>query len=49
MRVKDGTLLLFPAYLEHSVGPNESPDVRISVSFNVMFAEYAETMSPPQW
>jgi len=49
MRVKDGTLLLFPAYLEHSVDPNESPDVRISVSFNVMFAEYDETMSPPTW
>jgi uncharacterized protein (TIGR02466 family) len=47
--VKDGTLLVFPAYVEHSVSPNESPDERISVSFNVMFTEYAETMSPPQW
>lgn len=49
VQVKDGTLLLFPAYLEHSVGPNESADPRISVSFNVMFTEYAETMSPPLW
>ena len=47
--VKDGTLLLFPAYLEHSVGPNESADLRISVSFNVMFTEYTEKMSPPLW
>ena len=49
VQVQNGTLLLFPAYLEHSVGPNESPDVRISVSFNVMFTEYTETMSPPLW
>jgi ectoine hydroxylase-related dioxygenase (phytanoyl-CoA dioxygenase family) len=49
VRVEDGTLLLFPAYLDHSVGPNESPDVRISVSFNVMCTDYAETMSPPLW
>jgi uncharacterized protein (TIGR02466 family) len=49
VRVEDGTLLVFPAYLEHSVGANESPDVRISVSFNVMFADYAETISPPLW
>ena len=49
VQVKDGTLLLFPAYLEHSVGPNKSPDPRISVSFNVMFTEYTETMSPPLW
>jgi len=49
VQVKDGTLLLFPAYLEHSVSPNESPDPRISVSFNVMFTEYTETMSRPMW
>jgi uncharacterized protein (TIGR02466 family) len=49
VRVIDGTLLVFPAYLEHSVSPNESPDVRISVSFNVMFSDYAETMSAPLW
>ena len=49
VRVECGTLLLFPAYLEHSVGPNQSADVRISVSFNAMFTDYAETISPPQW
>jgi uncharacterized protein (TIGR02466 family) len=49
VRVENGTLLVFPAYLEHSVGANESPDVRISVSFNVMFTDYAETISPPLW
>jgi uncharacterized protein (TIGR02466 family) len=49
VQVEDGTLLVFPAYLEHSVSPNESTDVRISVSFNVMFSDYAETISPPLW
>ena len=49
VRVTDGTLLVFPAYLEHSVGPNQSPQVRVSVSFNVMFTDYAETISPPLW
>ncbi|MGQ0802383.1 MAG: TIGR02466 family protein [Actinomycetota bacterium] len=47
--VEGGTLLLFPAYLEHSVDANDSDDVSISLSFNVMFTEYAETMSPPLW
>ena len=49
VQVRDGTLLLFPAYLHHSVGPNESSDTRVSVSFNIMFTQYAETMSPPLW
>lgn len=49
VRVEGGTLLLFPAYLEHSVAPNESGELRISMSFNVMFTDYAETMSPPLW
>jgi uncharacterized protein (TIGR02466 family) len=49
VRVTNGTLLVFPAYLEHSVDPNRSPDVRISVSFNAMFTDYVETISPPLW
>lgn len=49
VRVQDGTLLVFPAYLEHSVSKNQGSDVRISVSFNAMFTDYAETISPPLW
>lgn len=49
VEVQDGTLLVFPAYLEHSVSQNQSSDVRISVSFNVMFTDYAEAISPPLW
>jgi uncharacterized protein (TIGR02466 family) len=49
LRVTPGTLLLFPAWLPHSVDPNRSDRERISVSFNLMFASYTEAMSPPLW
>lgn len=49
VRVKNGTLLLFPAYLQHSVGPNSSEEERISISFNVMFSAFAETLGKPMW
>ena len=48
-RVKPGTLVLFPAWLEHSVPPNRSAQNRISLSFNVMFSRYSETMTRPLW
>ena len=32
--VKEGRIIIFPAWLWHSVEPNESNDIRISVSFN---------------
>lgn len=47
--VSDGTLLMFPSYLPHSVAPSESESLRISVSFNMMFSRYAEELSRPQW
>ena len=47
--VADGTLVLFPAYLPHSVSTNESDQPRVSVSFNLMFADFSQRMSPPQW
>jgi uncharacterized protein (TIGR02466 family) len=47
--VADGTLLLFPAWLQHSVDPNRSDRVRISMSFNVMFAGHAELTARPLW
>ncbi len=49
VKVRDGTLLLFPAWLEHSVDENRSAEERISVSFNVMFTGYSETISKPMW
>jgi uncharacterized protein (TIGR02466 family) len=49
VRVETGALLLFPAWLEHSVDPNRSEELRISVSYNLMFARYGESSSAPQW
>jgi uncharacterized protein (TIGR02466 family) len=49
VKVSPGTLLLFPAYLVHSVGPNESDAERISISFNVMFSSFTERLSKPLW
>ena len=49
VQVKQGTLLLFPAWLEHSVDENRSAEERISVSFNMMLTGYGEAMSKPMW
>ena len=49
VEVKNGTVLLFPSWLAHSVDANRSDETRISVSFNVMFSAYAEKMSKPLW
>src|SRR5258708_6340865 len=47
--VKDGMLLTFPAWLQHSVDPNRSDCARISIGFNIMFPAYAEVMAAPLW
>ena len=49
LRVTDGTLLLFPAYLRHSVDVNTSRADRISISFNIMFSEFTENLAKPLW
>lgn len=47
--VKEGQLVLFPAWLPHSVAKNTSDKERISVSFNIMFPNFGRTMSAPKW
>ena len=49
VKVADGTLLVFPSWLHHSVDPNESDEERISVSFNIMFPSYSQHLSRPLW
>ena len=49
VRVSKGTLLMFPAYLSHSVTRNASEELRISISFNVMFSFFTENLSEPLW
>jgi uncharacterized protein (TIGR02466 family) len=49
VRLTNGTLIMFPSYLEHSVDINVSENERVSVSFNIMFSSFAETLSKPLW
>jgi len=49
VRVEEGMLLVFPAWLPHSVDANASERPRISVSSNLMFSAYAEQLSKPLW
>jgi uncharacterized protein (TIGR02466 family) len=49
LKIKDGMLLLFPAWLPHSVEPNRGERTRISLGFNIMFSKYAEAMGRPLW
>jgi uncharacterized protein (TIGR02466 family) len=49
VKVTNGTLLLFPAYLEHSVDANTSDEERVSISFNIMFSSFTEKLSKPLW
>ena len=47
--VSDGSLLLFPSWLRHSVDANRSDQERVSVSFNIMFTSFTKSMSQPLW
>jgi uncharacterized protein (TIGR02466 family) len=49
MTVQPGTLLIFPSWLFHYVEPNTSATTRVSISFNVMFSSFAETISTIKW
>jgi hypothetical protein len=41
IRLQPGQLVLFPSWLEHQVYPYEGDDVRITVAFNLRFAQHA--------
>ena len=47
--VKNGTLLIFPSYLQHSVDTNTSEEERVSISFNIMFTSFTEYLAKPLW
>lgn len=49
VRVTNGTLLMFPSYLAHSVDATTSPEERISISVNLMFSSFTENLSKPLW
>ena len=46
---KEGRLLIFPAWLKHSVPSNQGQTDRISISFNLMFKDFTESMAAPLW
>ena len=46
---KEGRLLIFPAWVKHTVPANDGQSDRISISFNLMFANFTETMASPMW
>lgn len=48
LAVQSGTLIMFPAWLPHSVGGNDGDSDRVSISFNVMFGQFGEEMSQPK-
>jgi uncharacterized protein (TIGR02466 family) len=48
VQVARGTLLVFPAWLPHSVDPNASDAPRVSISFNAMLTDFAE-LAKPLW
>ena len=44
-----GRMVIFPSWLRHHVPSNEGPGERISISFNLMFKNFAETAGAPRW
>ena len=49
VEVKAGRMVFFPSWLRHSVPANEGPTERISIAFNLMFTNFAETIAAPTW
>ena len=49
VKITCGTLLMFPAWLQHALDPNRSDRLRVSIGFNIMFSAYAEVMTRPLW
>ena len=47
--VKEGRLILFPAWLSHEVPVNQTEYDRVSISFNIMFTNFTDTMSQTLW
>jgi uncharacterized protein (TIGR02466 family) len=47
--VRPGRLVIFPAWLNHSVPINRTPHDRVSIAFNLMFPDYVTQASPALW
>ena len=42
-------MVLFPSWLRHNVPANDGQTERISIAFNLMFKDFAETLAAPMW
>jgi uncharacterized protein (TIGR02466 family) len=49
LRVQPGWLVLFPAFLSHSVPPSDSDRLRVTVAFNIMLADFVSDYAPIAW
>lgn len=49
VEIKPGRLILFPAWLRHSVDPNTSGMERISIAANLMFKQFSERLARPRF
>lgn len=47
--IRVGLMVFFPSWLRHNVPFNQGPSERISIAFNLMFTNFAETISAPMW
>jgi uncharacterized protein (TIGR02466 family) len=48
-QTQPGRMVLFPSWLRHHVPTNEGTTERISIAFNLMFTNFAETLASPMW
>ncbi len=46
--VREGALILFPAWMPHSVESHQAEQERISISFSIMFRQFGEEMAQPK-
>jgi len=47
--IAEGVMIMFPAWLPHSVEANPTDEERISLSFNIMFSDFTNTLARPNW
>lgn len=47
--IKEGRMLIFPAWLQHAVRTTDGAGERISISFNIMFTSFTQDYSAPRW
>lgn len=47
--IAPGRLILFPAWVRHSVDINKSKDERMSIAFNLMFEDFGRNLSKPRF